>query len=420
VSVVAYRQVLALPSVAPLLSFAVLARVPLTSSGVIVTLHVVTTLHRGYGAAGLVAAVATIGTGVGGPWRGRAVDRIGLRRSVLPCVVVATVAWGLSPFASYSQLLALGFVGGLLGLPVFGITRQSLAVLVPGDQRRTAFSLDAIGTELSFIIGPSVGVLVATQFSTRVALAALAGLTLLMGLALLALNPPTRSEPEPVVPGAMPPDRRRAVQRSAWFTPRLLAVLAVAVGATVVLAGTDVSIVAHLRAHGAVSMAGLIFGAWGAGSILGGVVYGSLRRQLSPFGMLLALALLTVPVGLATGPAVLMLTILPAAALCAPVITATIEGVSLLVPEQVRGEAMGWHGSALQAGSTLGAPLAGVAIDACGAAAGFAVVGATGAVIAATGLVVLRRTGRTPPPQPAAAACGGQVLVPPAGPGHLT
>ena len=59
-------------------------------------------------------------------------------------------------------------------------------------------------------------------------------------------------------------------------------------------------------------------------------------------------------------------------------ITATAEGVAGCVPEQVRGEAMGWHGSALTIGSAIGAPLAGAAIDAIAPWAGFAVVGATG------------------------------------------
>jgi hypothetical protein len=179
------------------------------------------------------------------------------------------------------------------------------------------------------------------------------------------------------------------LRRGEWFSPALIAVLAAAIGATVVLAGTDVAIVGHLRESGEVQLTGLIFVAWGIGSMPGGLVYGALPRELSPFLLLLALAVLTVPVGLAPGPLSLMLTILPAAALCAPVITSTIEAVSRLVPEQVRGEAMGWHGSALQAGSALGAPLAGTAMDATGSWAGFAAVGVGGAVIAVLGLGVL-------------------------------
>jgi predicted MFS family arabinose efflux permease len=170
----------------------------------------------------------------------------------------------------------------------------------------------------------------------------------------------------------------------------LTAVLAATVGATVVLAGRTSQSSAIVSESGEVKLAGLIFVAWGAGSILGGLVYGALPRALSAFLLLLGLAVLTAPVGLAPGPLTLMLTILPAAALCAPVITSTIEAVSRLVPEHVRGEAMGWHSSALQAGAALGAPLAGMAIDASGPAAGFLVVAVVGAVIALAGLGVQR------------------------------
>jgi MFS family permease len=392
VSLAPYRQVLSMPGVARLLIFAVLARVPAAATAVVITLHVVTALGGGYGAAGLVATVATVAMGVGFPWRGRAVDRTGLRRALAPSVVVAPLGWALSPLVDYPGLLVLAVVGGLFAVPTFTVVRQSLSVMVPPEHRRTAFSLDGMGTEVSFMIGPAVGVLVATQVSTRAALLALAAGTAASGLALMVMNPPTRS------PEVDPPAVEAAGEPGAgpvrWLTPALAAVLASAVGATVVLAGSDVAVVAYLREHGAVTLTGVIFVAWGIGSMIGGLVYGSMHREVSPFVLLIALALLTVPVGLAPGPWTLLLTILPAAALCAPLIAATAEGVSRLIPEAVRGEVMGWHGSALQAGSALGAPLAGVVMDAEGAWSGFVAVGVAGAVIAAAGLLAGRRRPR--------------------------
>lgn len=108
-------------------------------------MHVVTAMYRGYGPAGLVVAVATVGMALGGSWRGRAIN--------LPSVIVATLAWVMAPLIGYAALLVLAFLGGLLSLPIFSVTRQSLAVLVPQAQRRTAFSLDSVGTELSFMMG---------------------------------------------------------------------------------------------------------------------------------------------------------------------------------------------------------------------------------------------------------------------------
>ena len=155
------------------------------------------------------------------------------------------------------------------------------------------------------------------------------------------------------------------------------------------------SVIAHLRSHGAVQLTGLIFVLWGVGSILGGIVYGAAHRAAPPLPLLLALGVLTIPVGLAPGAWWLAVSILPAAAVCAPVITATTDAVVGLVPDEVRGEAMGWHGAALQAGSAAGAPLAGLAIDAARPWAGFAAVGVAGAVLAAVGLIAqVARSGR--------------------------
>jgi predicted MFS family arabinose efflux permease len=177
-----------------------------------------------------------------------------------------------------------------------------------------------------------------------------------------------------------------------WLSAPLLTVFAATSAAAMVLAGTDVAVVAHLRDTGDVGLSWLIFLAWGVSSITGGLVYGAVRRPPEPLLLLLGLGLLTVPVGLAPGPWGLALAILPAGLLCAPMLTATADVVSRLVPEDVRGEAMGWHGSALTLGLAVGAPAAGAAIDGLAPWAGFAVVGLAGLLVAAVGLTV--RTGR--------------------------
>ena len=59
-----------------------LVRAPVFASGVLLTVHVVTTLGRSYAAAGVLAAAATVAVAVSGPWRGRLLDRFGLRRVV--------------------------------------------------------------------------------------------------------------------------------------------------------------------------------------------------------------------------------------------------------------------------------------------------------------------------------------------------
>jgi MFS family permease len=417
-SLAPYRRVLARPGVVRLLVFAALARVPATAAGVVLTLHVVTTLRLGYAAAGLVATAATVGMAVGSPWRGRAVDRLGLRRALMPSIVAEAAVWGSAPFVPYHVLLVVAFAGGVLGLPIFTVARQSLSVLVPEEQRRTAYSLDSMGVELSFMAGPALGVVVATQISTTAALLGVGVCMVVAGLALVAFDPPTRSEDPVPAPASA---ASRGVR--AFVSPGLVAALGAAVAATIVLAGTDVAVVALLREHGAVTLTGAIFAFWGVGSILGATVYGALKRPISPLVLLAGLAVLTVPVGLAGSPWMLAVLILPAGALCAPVVTATAEEVARRVPEQVRGEAMGWHGSALTIGMAVGAPLAGASIDAVAPWAGFAVVGAAGLALAGLGLAAMRLFGtrRTPvvDAEPAAPPVHAEPVAPIAGVGEV-
>jgi predicted MFS family arabinose efflux permease len=286
-------------------------------------------------------------------------------------------------------------VGGLFGLPIFTVVRQSLAVLAPVEQRRSAYALDSIGTELSFMVGPAGIVLVTTLISSTAALLSIAVSLVAAGTALLVVNPPTRTagaEPEPAPVGPAPKAGRRVALPS-WATPQLLVILGATSAALVVLGGTDVGVVAHLRHDHAVQLTGVIFVMWSIGSIIGGLIYGAVKRPLPPMVLLLALGLLTIPVGLAPNPAVLALTILPAGALCAPVISASSDVVSRLVPERVRGQAMGWHGSSMTIGMAVGAPLSGASIDTFGPWAGFAAVGAVGAVMALIGLAVQRAAG---------------------------
>ena len=195
-----YRELLAVRPIRRLLLVGMVARIPHSAAGVLLTLHIVLTLGQGYAAAGAAAAVMTIGIAVGAPWRGRRVDTVGLRRALIPSVIAEAAIWSVVPHVSYEVLLPLVFVGGLLTLPIFSVVRQSLGVLATGEQRRTAFALDAISTELVFMIGPAAGALVATAGLSVLGLTIVGIATSVSGLFLMWFNPPTRSA-EPV-PGA--------------------------------------------------------------------------------------------------------------------------------------------------------------------------------------------------------------------------
>ncbi|PPB49381.1 MFS transporter [Arthrobacter pityocampae] len=418
-----YRDLLRIRSVRRLLLVGMIARFPHSAAGVLLTLHVVQTLDRGYAEAGAVAAVVTIGIAVGAPWRGRRIDSAGLRRALIPSVVAEAVIWSVAPHLSYQWLLVAALIGGLFTLPAFSVIRQALGVLVDGDRRRTAYTLDAISTEVIFMAGPAVGVVLATQVSTVLGLTLVGIASASAGLFLMWFNPPTRSDQLPdavTVAASAPagmneaaadligarsagaPERRtasllrRGIRRALpWLTVPLVMVMITAAGAGLLLSGTEVGIVAALEQTGNESSLGLVFVAWCAASVVGGLVYGALHRPIPPSLLLLGMALLTLPMGFAETTLSLALLSIPAGLLCAPVLSAASEKVADLVAEDRRGEAMGWYGSALTSGVALGAPVAGLLIDAVGPWGGFTAVGLVGALLGAAGFLARNLGSRT-------------------------
>ena len=390
----AYRHVIALPAVRSVLLLGFLVRMPMFATGIVLTLHVVTTLGRSYGEAGLVSAAFTIALAVSAPWRGRLLDRHGLRRVVAPSIVATGLVWTTLPFLPYAVLLPASVLGGLFVVPTFSILRQALLAAVPEDRRRTALSLDSVFIELSFMIAPAVAVWAAATYDTQWVLLAVAILNLVAASALYVVNPPITPEAVREVGATVdaPGDKR-------WVSVGALAVLAAAAATSIVLAGTDVSIVAALRETGDTAAIGWVLSVWGAGSLVGGLVYGAWHRSISVFWLLAGLAASTVPVALAGSLPWLVVLLFLCGVLCAPTITATLDHLARLVPEGSRGEAMGWHGSAMTAGQAIGASLVGFAIDHAGWGWGFVSVSLVALAIAVVGGVAerIRRATRLRP-----------------------
>jgi MFS family permease len=372
-----YRETLALPGLKSLFAVATLARMPIAAGAVVLTLHVVTDLGRGYGAAGLVGAAWTIGGSAGAPVLGRLVDRRGLRVVLVLTTIAEVLFWAITPTWPYWALLVAALLGGLLALPAFAVARQSVAALTPESHRLPAFALDSITTELSFMTGPALGVLLATGPGPHVAMYALAAGIGVSGFGLWLLNPPVRAAHE------TPIEAGERIPRRSWLRPRFVAVLAVTMAATLVLSGTDVSVVAVLRSNGELSWTALVMSLWAFYSLLGGFAYGTLHRRFPPVFLLAPMAALTIVVGVGGSHWwLLAILLIPCGAVCAPTITASADAVSRMTPAGARGEAMGLHNSSLTVGVALGGPLAGLAADHFSAPWGFVAVGGAGTLIA--------------------------------------
>lgn len=380
-----YREVWDVPAARKLLLLGPLVRAPLFGSSFVLTLHVVDHLGRSWAEAGVVSAVATLAIALAGPWRGRVLDRHGVRRTLAPSLVLLPLCWAIAPFVGYWPLLALVIVAGFFNVPTFSIMRQGMVTALPLPLRGPGLALESVSVELSFMSGPALAVAAATLWGTQTTLL-VCNLISVAGACLIAyVNPRTATKSE---------DAHPEQPTGTWWSIPVIGVMAVALATAAALGATDLSVVAGLKSLGAPLAIGWVLTVWGAGSALGGFFYGASQYQLRPSHLLLGLGLLTAPVALATTSWQMAVLLFFQGLFISTTITSMTTELSLLVPERARGEAFGWHGSMLTSGSALSAPLIGGAIDGWGWRAGFASGGAVAVVLALAVTFIAVRRGR--------------------------
>jgi MFS family permease len=348
-------------------------------------------------------AAYTVGLALGQPVTGRLIDRRGMRFAVALTGAASGAVWATAPHLSYPALLAAALVGGFVVPPVFSAVRVSLAAMVPVDQRRPAFALDSMIIELSYVVGPAVAVVLATSLPTGYPLYALAAGLVASGALMGWLNPPTQPDG-----GSIP---QTAPSRRTWFSARLLAIMIVAAAATFVLAGTELTIVATLGDAGAQHWTGLAIAVWCVYSLAGGLIFGAGRWPVTALALVAAMAVLTIPVGLADDWPWLLLALLPSGMLCAPSMTAANDNLARIVPPASRGEATGLLGSAFSVGASAGAPFAGLVIDRLGPSWSYAALGMVSLLAALAALPFWRRPAPAPEIAPAVPVPASQPAV---------
>jgi MFS family permease len=394
VSFQTYADLWRIPDVRRILVLGLFLRIPMPASAVIVTLHVVGPLDRTYAEAGLVSTVLAIAMAISAPWLGRLLDRLGLRRTLLLPLAILPVAWSIAPWVGYLPLIALVAVAGLFTVPSWSIVRQVVLRSVEPRQRTAALSADAIMTELAFMAGPVVGVLGASYLGTSWALLVIQWLGIASAIVLWLLNP-SITEGEATVPSdAVPTDTGAPARRfkpPSWLSPGVALLLAGTFTASLILIAEDLGTVAAMRDFDRTALLGLVMAIWALGSLVGALIYGALNRHPSAAVMLVLLGATTVLTAFAWGPVSFAALLLLSGFFCAPTLTAALESITSRVPSTVRGEVMGWHGSAITLGSAVGAPTAGFAIDLIGWQGGFVLGGGLGLLIAAAIWLTVRR-----------------------------
>jgi MFS family permease len=398
-----YAAVWRLPGAPTLLIAGVLGRLPIGMTPLTLIL-----LVRGetgsYAAAGVVAAVYGVAQALAGPALGRLSDGVGPSR-----VLVVT---GFAYPAAVAGVLAVVWAG--LPTVVVASTAAVLGALVPpltaalrsvwthltdpagehGALRGPTLALETTAFEIVFVLGPLlVGGVVAIA-SPAAALAVTAGLTV-VGTAFVALGQATRAwRPHPERPHV------RGLGPAA--APGMPLLLAVVFGMTFSFGAIGVTIpgfaVAHSGAAGE-TVAGVLLGLWGVGSVVGGIWFGS-RHFGAPLPTQWAWTMAAVAVSTATfvfAPTVGVLGVmmLVGGLTLAPALIVENTIVARIAPVGMINEAYTWVATLAAGGSAAGAAAAGLVLDTrWGTTAGFllaATATGLGAVATAMPRNALRR-----------------------------
>jgi Major Facilitator Superfamily/Haemagluttinin repeat len=349
-------------------------------------------------AAGLAVAAFGLAFVAGGPVIARLADRRGPRVLAVAGAVNAAslvlLAVTASPVASWVAVAA----AGASTPPLTSALRATIITRLAAERDRAAvFSLDAIATELLFVAGPALVSAAAALGETADALFAAAGLVV-AGCALVT-RAASRRDRRPAPVAAAP---RRSASLAPW--------LAISAAQMAAIGLVEVAAAARVIQLGDPAAAGTVLAVWAAGSIAGGLIYGSRDWPGAAPGQLRVLLVLLAAgfavVAVAGSLAVLYPLMFAAGLACAPAATALTTSFGARASQA---ESFAWLASAASLGGSAGYAAAGLLL----AHTPLAVTILTGAAVAAASAAVVprsagralpasrRRGSETPAPQPA-------------------
>lgn len=388
-----YRELFAAPGTRGFALAGLLARIPLPMIGIgIITM--LSQLRGSYALAGAVSASFVLTYALVSPQVSRWVDRRGQSR-VLPLATAISVLglllllgatwWQASDWILFAGAVLVGFMPSMSAM-----VRARWTVIYRGQDRlQTAYSLETVLDEVTFIAGPplSVGLAVAVFPQAGVLAAAL---LLVAGVSALLLQkgsePPIQVQEQGSRPSVL---RLNSV--------RLLALLMVAMG--VIVGTVDIVSVAFAEQMGQPGAASLVLSAYALGSCVAGLVFGGLKLNIPLHRLLLlgglATAATTLPLLLVASVAQLAGAVLLAGLFFAPTMIVAMSLVERVVPEQQLTEGMTWLLAGLNIGVAMGAAASGRMVDQGGASSGFMVALYAAALIVLLALCSHQRL-RTP------------------------
>lgn len=387
-----YREIFAAPGTKGFSAAGLLARLPLpmTHMGILTMLSELT---GSYTLSGLVAGVFTGSMAFLGPQVSRAVDRLGQGR-VLPIATGFSVAaLGALILCAHAgaptwTLFLFALLSGLMPSMSAMVRARWTEIFRGRSQLNTAYSLESVVDELTYIIGPALAVTLSTTLFPQAA-PLVAGLLLIIGIALFVPQKSTEPRVKPALGDAVGGSALRSA-------PVLMLALILLFGGGI--AGTvDTMGLAFAEVQGNKVLAGVIFAVYAVGSGISGLAFGMLEPKV-PLPRLLIIgvsgsALTTLPFLLANSIATLAVAVFFAGVFFAPTMVVIMRIVEQTTPQHALTEAITWMIAGLQSGIALGAAVSGIVFDHYGTRPGFSVAVVSGALallLAVASLPMLR------------------------------
>lgn len=423
-----YLAILRRPAAARPFAAAVVARLPISMAPLGMVLLIQQTTGS-YGRAGAVTGAYAVGSAVGAPLWGRALDRWGQPRvvattAVLSATLLTSIAVGATLGAAGGVLLGLGAAGGLCLPPVTPAMRAAWRVALREPVTvRAAYALDAVAVETIFIGGPLLLSLLLVVSAPAVPLVVTGGLTLVGGVAYATTSAARSARAHgretaaaTAAAGAAPEELDRQVTSAVGrilhraLPLSLVPVLLTGLCLAVAFGSIDTSLAATARdVLGNQAELGLLFTAIAGGSACSGLWFGTRdvrhRDQIRylPF-LLLAVTCGLVPISVILGaftPALWVL--LPLLFLTGMGISPTLiilqNLIDVAAPAARVNEGQSWLATSITTGAGAGTAIAGALIDAAGISWSFAAAGSAAITASAlAALLRLRHSRRYPPP----------------------
>lgn len=371
-----------------------LARLPMSMAAISITLMIATlygTPEDGnYTLAGQITGANVVAMAIATPIIARFADRKGQAKVAFPLLVLNVLLLAGLAVASVLQastpvLIALAVGVGVTAVSIGSMIRARWSALT-SDPRdlHTAFSFESVVDEAIFVVGPIIATTLATVVHPTAGLITAAVALAIGGTLFLSQR---RTEPAPI-----PRRRAHAGHRKhpLAYSP-VVAVVMTFIWVGMIFGGSDVAVVAFAESLGLKAFAGLVLGAFAAGSLVAGIGYGT-RTWASSLGKRFVVFAGALGLGVTTFLFASSMWALAAAMFVigfaiAPVLITGNQIVQLVVPAPRLTEGLAWVSTALSVGVATGFSLGGVLIDDLGPRGGFLLVTSAGVLAVLTALV---------------------------------